>query len=146
MYFMDTSKKLYKSETDKKIAGVCGGLAEYFGVDSTWIRIAFVVLFFAGSLGIWPYLILALVVPKNPGTVDQGYTAYQEAQPQNMAQGYTPPQNAPVQDAPIQDAAQQPQPEMTKTWLCECGAVCGTPFCQQCGRKMPEENPDQNQI
>ena len=37
-------KRLYKSETDKKIAGVCGGIAEYFNIDSTLVRIGWVVL------------------------------------------------------------------------------------------------------
>lgn len=57
-------KKLYRSATDRKVCGVCGGLAAYFGVDSTLIRLAFVVLAIAGvSSGIWIYIIAAIIMP-----------------------------------------------------------------------------------
>ena len=58
-------KKLYRSNTDKKITGVCGGLAEYFDVDSTIIRLIWVLLAcitaFVGAFV--AYLIVALIVP-----------------------------------------------------------------------------------
>lgn len=54
--------KLYRSETDKVIAGVCGGLGEFFEVDSTIVRIIFILLAF-GGVGVLLYLILMLVVP-----------------------------------------------------------------------------------
>lgn len=57
-------KKLYRSATDRKVCGVCGGLAAYFGVDSTLIRLAFVVLTIVGvSSGIWIYIIAAIIMP-----------------------------------------------------------------------------------
>ena len=58
-------KKLYRSSTDKKICGVCGGLAEYFGCDSTVIRIIFVLamLFLALFGGLIVYFALALIMP-----------------------------------------------------------------------------------
>jgi phage shock protein PspC (stress-responsive transcriptional regulator) len=56
-------KKLYRSRTDRMIWGVCGGLAEYFDIDPTLIRIIFVVLIFANGLSILAYIILAIVVP-----------------------------------------------------------------------------------
>jgi len=57
-------KKLYRSSTNKKIAGVCGGLAEYFGIDATIIRVIFVILLLPGGLpGLIPYLILWVVMP-----------------------------------------------------------------------------------
>lgn len=60
-------KKLYRSQTDKKIAGVCGGLAEYFNIDSTVIRIIFVLLLLPGGLpGIIPYVLLWVLVPVKP--------------------------------------------------------------------------------
>ena len=60
-------KKLYKSSTDKKILGVCGGIAEYFGVDSTIIRIVAVLLALSGGMGFLTYLILGfLVMSDNP--------------------------------------------------------------------------------
>lgn len=73
-------KKLYRSATDKKIAGVCGGVAEYFDIDVTIIRlaVALITLFSAGTIGLWVYLIAALILPKNPG-----YTPYQPVNNQN---------------------------------------------------------------
>lgn len=60
-------KKLYRSRTDKKIAGVCGGLAEYFNVDATILRIIFIVLLLPGGFpGLLPYVILWLFVPLKP--------------------------------------------------------------------------------
>ncbi|MGX7350096.1 PspC domain-containing protein [Dolosicoccus paucivorans] len=56
-------RKLYKSSTNKMLAGVCGGLAEYFNVDPTLVRIIFGVLFLSGSIGIWLYILLALILP-----------------------------------------------------------------------------------
>lgn len=57
--------KLYKSETDKILFGVCGGLAEYFEMDSTLMRLIFILFTFAGGGGVLLYLLLALLIPKN---------------------------------------------------------------------------------
>jgi phage shock protein C len=66
-YTFKQSKKLYKSRTDKKWAGVCGGLAKYFGISSTVIRLLFVITFFAGSgTSLLVYLALALALDKEP--------------------------------------------------------------------------------
>ena len=54
-------KKFALSSTDKKIAGVCGGLAEYFNIDSLIIRVIFVVF---GSLGFWAYILLWILASK----------------------------------------------------------------------------------
>jgi len=56
-------KKLYRSIEDRKIAGVCGGLGEYFDLDPVLFRAAFVVLAFLGGLGILLYLVLWLLIP-----------------------------------------------------------------------------------
>ncbi|MEO6514018.1 MAG: PspC domain-containing protein [Candidatus Saccharimonadales bacterium] len=57
-------KRLYRSRVDKKIAGVCGGLAEYFEVDPLIIRIIAVALLLPGGLpGLLPYVILWVLVP-----------------------------------------------------------------------------------
>ena len=56
-------KKLYRSKTDKKICGVCGGLGEYFNVDSTIIRLAAVLLIFM-EVGILAYIIAAIIIPE----------------------------------------------------------------------------------
>lgn len=59
-------KKLYKSQIDKKICGVCGGIAEYFGIDSTIVRLAWVLLSACFGSGIIAYIIAALVMPDYP--------------------------------------------------------------------------------
>ena len=60
-------KHLYRSRTDRKIAGVCGGLAEYFGIDPTVVRIiAFILLLPGGLPGFLPYVILWIIVPEAP--------------------------------------------------------------------------------
>lgn len=56
-------KKLYRSRRDRKIAGICGGLGEYFNVDPTLLRIIFLFLLFFGGSGFILYLIFWIVVP-----------------------------------------------------------------------------------
>jgi len=61
------SKKLYKSRTNKKWAGVCGGLAKYFGISATVVRLLFVITFFAGSgTSLLVYIALAIALDKEP--------------------------------------------------------------------------------
>lgn len=50
--------KFTRSRSDKKIAGVCGGLARYFGIDATLVRVLAVLTIFAGGIGILAYLLL----------------------------------------------------------------------------------------
>ena len=59
------SKKLYRSVSDKKLAGVCGGIAEYFGLDSTLIRVGWALVSLFGP-GILAYIICALIIPEKP--------------------------------------------------------------------------------
>jgi len=61
---MEKNKKLYLSENDKKVAGVCGGIAEYFDVDSTLIRLAFAFSILIGGAGILAYLLGWIIIPK----------------------------------------------------------------------------------
>ncbi len=63
-------KKLYKSNTDKKLDGVCGGIAEYFDVDSTVIRLGWVIFSVCGGSGILAYIIAMLIMPEKPGIID----------------------------------------------------------------------------
>ena len=58
-----TYKKLYRSRKEKIIAGVCGGLAQYFGIDPSIVRIIFILLFFAGGAAFLAYIILWIIVP-----------------------------------------------------------------------------------
>lgn len=62
-------KRLYKSSTDRMICGVCGGVANYFNVDPTLIRLAWVVLCLAAGSGIIAYIIAAIVIPQEGNIV-----------------------------------------------------------------------------
>lgn len=62
-------KKLYKSDVDRKLCGVCGGIAEYFGIDSTIVRLIWVVLVVFFGTGILAYIISALVIPDYPNKI-----------------------------------------------------------------------------
>ncbi len=64
---MAEKKRLYRSRDDRMIAGVCAGLAGYLGVDPTIMRVAFALSVLFGSLGLWVYLVMWLVVPEEPG-------------------------------------------------------------------------------
>ena len=59
-----STKKLVRDIKNKKLAGVCAGVANYFGLDVTLVRIIWLVLALMGSLGVWAYLILLLAPPK----------------------------------------------------------------------------------
>lgn len=59
-------KRLYRSRTDRMLGGVCGGIAEYFGVDPTLIRLLAVVLIVAGGAAIIAYIIAWIVIPEEP--------------------------------------------------------------------------------
>jgi phage shock protein PspC (stress-responsive transcriptional regulator) len=59
-------KRLYRSRNDRKLAGVCAGIAEYYGWDPTLVRVAWIVLTLLGGSGILIYLIMWLVMPESP--------------------------------------------------------------------------------
>lgn len=59
-------RKLYRSRTDKMIAGVCGGIAKYFNVDATIVRLLFVLFFILGGGALLVYVIMWLIVPQEP--------------------------------------------------------------------------------
>lgn len=59
------NKKLYRSKTDKIFAGVCGGLADYFDIDATIIRLLFILIVAFGGSGLIVYLLLWLIMPKS---------------------------------------------------------------------------------
>ena len=58
-------KRFYLSDTDKKIAGVCGGIAEYFEIDSLLVRVVFLLCIFSFGGGLMAYIILWLLAPKH---------------------------------------------------------------------------------
>lgn len=59
-------KKLWRSRTFRKIAGVCGGLGVYFGVDPVWMRIIFVIFFLVGGTAFLAYILLWIIIPLEP--------------------------------------------------------------------------------
>ena len=62
-------KKLYRSKKDHMIAGVCGGIAEYFDVDATLVRLLTVLFVLLGGAGVAVYIIAWIIIPKNPEQV-----------------------------------------------------------------------------
>ena len=62
-------KKLYRSRADRKLAGVCGGIGEYFGVDPVLIRLLWIFFTLAGGGGLLAYIIAWLVVPEAPEAI-----------------------------------------------------------------------------
>ena len=65
-------KKIYKSQTDRKIAGVCGGIAEYFNIDSTLVRLLWVLFVLMAGSGLLAYLICAIIIPDDPSAGTPG--------------------------------------------------------------------------
>jgi phage shock protein C len=63
---MDPTRKLYRSQTNRQVAGVCGGLAQYFNLDATLIRVLFVLLAVLGGSGLVLYIAMWIIVPKEP--------------------------------------------------------------------------------
>lgn len=64
-------RRLHRSGSDRILFGVCGGLAEYFDVDATLVRLIFVVITFAGGWGILAYILLAIIMPPESATAKQ---------------------------------------------------------------------------
>lgn len=65
-YACPTVRRLYRSRTNRSIAGICGGLAEYFDADATLIRLLTLLMILLGGLSIWAYVILWIVIPEEP--------------------------------------------------------------------------------
>ena len=59
-------KKLYRSKSDQKVAGVCGGVAKYFGIDSTLIRLIWALAIVCAGAGVLAYIVCAFVIPEEP--------------------------------------------------------------------------------
>jgi phage shock protein PspC (stress-responsive transcriptional regulator) len=66
--------KLYRSQKSSMIAGVCGGLGNYFGIDPTFVRLLFVFLAFYHFLGVWVYIVMVVLLPQAPSEFDQPRT------------------------------------------------------------------------
>lgn len=61
------TKKLYKSDENKVLLGICGGIGEYFDIDPVIVRVILVVLIFLGFSGVFAYIVAAFIIPKRPG-------------------------------------------------------------------------------
>ncbi len=61
---MNQPKKLYRLENDAILCGVCGGIAEYFNVDASIVRLITAALCLAGGFSVWIYIIAAIILPK----------------------------------------------------------------------------------
>lgn len=62
-------KKLYRSRTDRKLCGVCAGLAKYLNIDPTVVRLIFAIVALVGC-GLLIYIICALIIPEEPGITE----------------------------------------------------------------------------
>ena len=62
-------KRLYKSSVNKMLCGVCGGIAEYFNIDPTLVRLGWVIFSLAGGSGVLAYIIAAIIIPDGPNTL-----------------------------------------------------------------------------
>ena len=60
------ARRLYRSRKERMVAGVCGGLAEYFDIDPTIVRLVAVLLALAGGPGLVIYIVMAIIVPEEP--------------------------------------------------------------------------------
>lgn len=63
---LNPTRRLYRSRRERIIAGVCGGLAQYFGIDPTWMRLIFILFFFVGGSALLLYFIMWIIVPLEP--------------------------------------------------------------------------------
>lgn len=63
-------KKLYRSRTDKRIAGVCGGLGEYFGIDATLVRLIVALFVLVAGTGVLAYILAWIIIPRRPDYTD----------------------------------------------------------------------------
>lgn len=154
------TKRLYKSSTDKAIFGVCGGFAEYFGIDSLIIRLVLVLFTLAFGAGLLFYLIAALIMPKRPedggmpvqpaqpgsynatGTTYVNRASYAELMPQDVSRSAAP--------MPQEVKAEEPADPVSKAWAKERetqetrGAAAGAPKQAAPKQEMPkQETPKQ---
>ncbi|HHX94452.1 MAG TPA: PspC domain-containing protein [Clostridia bacterium] len=63
--------KLYRSRSNRMIAGVCGGIGEYLDIDPTLVRLILIVLVFLGLSGVLAYIIAWIVIPEDPGNISK---------------------------------------------------------------------------
>ncbi len=80
------AKKLYRSRKDSVIAGVCGGIAEYFEIDSTLVRLLAIIVVFLGGVGVIAYIIAWIIIPQNPDQQVDSDREHTQDEKNNMSQ------------------------------------------------------------
>ena len=75
---MEANKRLYRSNRNKMICGVCGGVAEYFNIDPTIVRLVFAILAFSWK-GLLIYFLAAIIIPMEPTTMLAGSASIRSA-------------------------------------------------------------------
>ena len=153
-------KRLYKSSTDKAIFGVCGGFAEYFGIDSLIIRLVLVLFTLAFGAGLLFYIIAALIMPKRPedggmpvqpeqpgsynagGSTYVNRASYAEAMPQEVTRTAPAPQETPAQPQPAPAEEPAPADPVESAWQKEYRAQQRR--MGQVSEDLPEEEPAPN--
>ena len=88
--FAVSHKKLYRSAGQKVLAGVCGGLAEYFSIDVTVVRLVWVLSLFLGGAGLLLYIIAVILIPKGENTDETGNTGGTAGMDENGDETYAP--------------------------------------------------------
>jgi len=76
------NRRLYRCRHDRRLAGVAGGLAEYFALDPTLVRVLFFLSIFLGGMGLLLYIGMAIIVPLEPASADGGDAAVDAATPE----------------------------------------------------------------
>ena len=64
-------KRVYRSRKDRILGGICGGMGDYFNIDPVLVRVAWLVLFFAGGVGLLAYIISWIIIPEEPVGADR---------------------------------------------------------------------------
>ncbi len=114
---MTNAPKLYRSRDQSVIAGVCGGIAEYFNIDVTLVRLAWALVFFAGGTGGMLYLLAWVIIPEAPraGAVRPAAEATRPAEPSRPAEPASaaepevlPPETE-TEEEPVRPAAATPE-------------------------------------
>lgn len=99
-------KRLYKSKDDRILFGVCGGVAEYFDVDPTLIRLAFVLILLTGT-GLIAYIIAAIVMPEKPIVIVQSQGQTKAPKPEDAPRPEEGPQAEPTPQAEAEEAEEE---------------------------------------
>jgi phage shock protein C len=114
-------KRLYRDKSNEMIGGVCSGIAEYLDVDTTIIRLLFVIFAFMGGGGFWIYLVLWFIMPEKPLTLSEAVevkersTAEEEAAEATTSVVVTAEKKTPAKKPAVKKPANKPAEAEEKT-------------------------------